>query len=140
MKNNIAIVLGSFHKKEMEQMLSVAKTLAKERDLNIVSEVWVPGSLEKPLVIKKLLKNKDIDGVVVLGIIERGGTKHGLVMGQAVTKAIIDLQLEFEKPIGMGILGPEIEPDQISPRLDFYAKNAVEALAEMLDVLSTPSF
>ena len=137
MKNNIAIVLGSFHKKEMEQMLSVAREIAKDKNLNIMREVWVPGSLEKPLVIKKLLKNDDIDGVVVLGIIERGETKHGLVMGQVVTKAIIDLQLEFEKPIGMGILGPEIEPDQIPPRLDFYAKNAVEALVEMLNLLDS---
>ena len=137
MKNNIAIVLGSFHKKEMEQMLSVAREIAKDKNLNIMREVWVPGSLEKPLVIKKLLKNDDIDGVVVLGIIERGETKHGLVMGQVVTKAIIDLQLEFEKPIGMGILGPEIEPDQIPPCLDFYAKNAVEALVEMLNLLDS---
>lgn len=136
MKNNIAIVLGSFHKKEMEQMLSMVRSVAKEKNLNIVREVWVPGSLEKPLVIKKLMQDKSIEGLIVLGIIERGQTKHGLVMGQVVTKAIIDLQLQFEKPVGMGILGPEIEPDQIAPRLDFYAKNAVEALVEMLIIIN----
>lgn len=129
--------MGSFHKKEIEQMLSVAREIAKEKNLNIVREVWVPGSLEKPLVIKKLMQDKSIDGVAVLGIIERGETKHGLIMGQAVTKAIIDLELQFEKPVGMGILGPEIEPDQIAPRLNFYAKNAILALADMLDVLDS---
>lgn len=137
MSKNIAIVMGSFHKKEIEQMLSVAREIAKEKNLNIVREVWVPGSLEKPLVIKKLMQDKSIDGVAVLGIIERGETKHGLIMGQAVTKAIIDLELQFEKPVGMGILGPEIEPDQIAPRLNFYAKNAILALADMLDVLDS---
>jgi len=134
-KENIAIVLGSFHKKEITQMLEVARNEAKNLNLNIVEEVWVPGSLEKPLIIKKLLKKNDIVGLAVLGIIEKGGTKHGLVMGQVVTQAIIDLQLQFEKPIGMGILGPEIEPDQIPSRLDSYARASVLALAEMLKIL-----
>src|SRR3989344_398576 len=130
-KNNIAIVLGNFHRKEMEEMLEIAKEQMKERNLNIVKEIWVPGSLEKPLMVKKLLKDDGIDAVVVLGIIEKGGTAHGLVMGQAVTKALIDLQLQYEKPIGMGIMGPEIEPEQISPRIRLHATNAVNAVAEM---------
>ncbi len=135
MKNNIAIVLGSFHKKEIEIMLKKARHQAREENLNIVKEVWVPGSLEKPLIIKKLLKDSGIDAVVVLGIIEKGGTKHGFIMGQVVTQAIVDLQIEFEKPIGMGILGPEIEPEQINPRLEAYASNAVSAAAEMLKII-----
>ncbi len=53
-------------------------------------------------------------------------------MGQTVTDAIIRLQLEFMKPIGLGILGPEILPEQIPPRLDGYAKAAVSAVAKML--------
>ena len=132
MGNNIAIVLGSFHKKEAEKMLEEARRVAKESGLEIVKEVWVPGSLEKPLALKRLLKSKDIDGAVVLGIIERGETKHGLVMGQAVISAIIQLQLELMKPIGVGILGPEILPGQIQSRLEPYAKGAVLAVKEML--------
>ena len=135
MKNNIAIVLGNFHKKEMDIMLEIARDTAKEKNLNIVKEIWVPGSLEKPLMVKKLLQDSAIDGVVVLGIFDKGGTAHGLVMGQAVTKALIDLQLEYEKPIGMGIMGPEIEPEQISPRIRLHATNAVSAVAEMLKIL-----
>jgi 6,7-dimethyl-8-ribityllumazine synthase len=130
---NIAIVLGEFHKKEMEIMLQKAREVSLENELNISEIVWVPGSLEKPIMIKKLLQKSEIDGVVVLGIIEKGGTKHGLVMGQVVTEAIVNLQLEFMKPIGMGILGPEIEPDQISPRLEPYAEKAVRALSVMLE-------
>ena len=95
MGNKIAIVLGAFHKKEAEIMFDEARKVAKENDLEIVQEIWVPGSMEKPLAVKRILKSGDVDGVVVLGIIERGETKHGLVMGQAVTQALINLQLEF---------------------------------------------
>jgi 6,7-dimethyl-8-ribityllumazine synthase len=97
-----------------------------------VEEVWVNGSIEKPLALKRLLMRDDIDGAAALGIIERGSTKHGFVMGQVVYDAIIRLQLEFMKPIGLGILGPEILPDQIEPRLRPYAKKAIEATAGML--------
>ncbi len=129
---NIAIVLGSFHKDEVTRMLTEARTTAHSQDMHIVEEVWVPGSLETPLALKRLLLRSDIDGAVALGIIERGETKHGLVMGQTVISAIIDLQLETMKPVGIGILGPEIEKHQIEPRLLPYAKAAVEAVTKML--------
>ena len=132
MKKRIAIVLGQFHKDMVERMLTTAKTAAAEANLEVVSEVWVPGSLEKPLALKRLLLRSDIDGAVVLGIIERGETKHGLVMGEVVMQAIVDLQLQTMKPVGVGILGPEILPEQIEPRLLKYAKAATEALAVML--------
>lgn len=132
MSKYIAIVIGSFHTKECTQMLEAAREQARVDGLEIVEEVWVPGSIEKPLALKRLLMREDIDGAVTLGIIERGETKHGLVMGQTVTDAIIRLQLEFMKPIGLGILGPEILPEQIPPRLDGYAKAAVSAVAKML--------
>jgi len=68
----IAIVLGSFHKKEVDQMLACARDEAMKNNLQIVEEVWVPGSIEKPLALKRLLMRDDIDGAVALGIIERG--------------------------------------------------------------------
>jgi len=88
--------------------------------------------MEAPLALKRLLMRDDIDAAVALGIIERGETKHGLVMGEVVYDAIIRLQLEFMKPIGFGILGPEILPEQIEKRVKPYARAAVEAAAKML--------
>ncbi|HAI68124.1 MAG TPA: 6,7-dimethyl-8-ribityllumazine synthase [Gammaproteobacteria bacterium] len=132
MKNNIAIVLGSFHRSKVEQMLEQARVTAKECELNIVAEQWVHGSMEKPLALKRLLMEEKVDGALALGIIESGETKHGLVMGYAVINAMIQLQLELMKPIGVGILGPEILPSQIPSRLKPYAKEAVIALKEML--------
>ena len=131
-RHNIGVVLGSYHKQEMMEMLEEARKVARECGLNIVREVWVPGSMEKPLAIKRMLMSDDINGVVVLGLIERGETKHGLVMGEAVFSAIIRLQLEIGKPVGVGILGPEILPEQIPSRLKPHAQAAVRAVEAML--------
>ena len=77
-------------------------------------------------------KPKEIDAAVVLGIIERGETAHGLVMAQSVSNKILDIQLDHMKPVGMGILGPEIFPSQISARVEPYARAAAEAAIRML--------
>ena len=126
--STIGIVLGSFHKDHVTRMLEAARDEAAKRGMTIAEEVWVPGSMEKPLAAKRLLVRDNIDGVVVLGIIERGETKHGMVMGIAATNALIGLQLEFMKPVGMGILGPEIHPSQIPPRAEPYARSAVAVI------------
>lgn len=137
--NGVAIVVGSFHRVETEQMLAAAVASVKERGLDLRAVVRVPGSYEKPLAVKRLLLRDDIAGVVVLGIIERGETAHGRVMGQTVSDALVRLQLEFMKPIGIGIIGPEVHPSQIPPRLHDHAIAAVAALEVMLRVDSGDS-
>ena len=128
----IGLVCGSFHKNEIERMLAWAKEEAEQNDLEVIEVVWVPGAMEVPLAIDRLLGREDISAVACLGIIERGQTQHGLAMGQAVIKTIIELQLVHEKPVGLGIIGPGAEPAHIEPRLEPHARAAVSAIASML--------
>ncbi|RJU83220.1 MAG: 6,7-dimethyl-8-ribityllumazine synthase [Candidatus Poseidoniales archaeon] len=132
MNNRIAIVCGSFHKEEIEQMLEYAKDQASKESLTITDVVWVPGAMEVPLAVDRLLADDEINGVACLGIIEKGQTQHGLAMGQAVIKTIIELQLVHEKPVGLGIIGPGAEPEHIEPRLEPHARAAVSAVVKML--------
>ena len=129
---DIAIVCGSFHKDEIERMLEYAKDQSSKESLNITEVVWVPGAMEVPLAVDRLLEKEEINGVACLGIIEKGQTQHGLAMGQAVIKSIIELQLVHEKPVGLGIIGPGAEPEQIEPRLEPHARAAVSAISSML--------
>jgi len=132
MAKSIAIVAGSYHRELVEKMLEKAKEVASENNLLVEEVNWVPGSMEVPLQIKRLLLRESIEGAVVLGIIEKGETEHGMVMGQAVIRSLIDLQLASMKPIGFGIIGPGAKPDNIDERLLPYAKNSVLAVSEML--------
>ena len=132
MAKSIAIVAGSYHKESVERMVDKAREVASDNNL-IVEEVnWVPGSMEVPLQIKRLFLRESIEGAVVLGIIENGETKHGLVMGKAVIDSLLNLQLASMKPIGFGIIGPGAKPEHIDDRLLPYAENAMLALSEML--------
>ena len=128
---NLGIVCGSFHRKEIEIMPEYAKEEAAEKNWEVADVVWVPGSMEAPLALDRLLQREGIQGAVVLGIIERGETDHGLVMGQSVTRAVIEIQIKHNKPIGLGIIGPGAEPEHIGPRLEPHARAAVGAVAAM---------
>jgi len=130
--SKIAIVCGSFHKSEVERMLAWACEEAEGLDLEVSEVVWVPGAMEVPLALDRLLSQVEIEGAACLGIIEKGSTQHGLAMGQAVVKSIIDLQLAHDKPIGLGIIGPGAEPQHIEPRLEPHARAAVSAVSSML--------
>ena len=112
-------------------MLKFAIDEASSNNWEVSEVVWVPGSMEAPLAIDRMLQSTEIQGAVVLGIIERGQTDHGLVMGQSVTKSIIELQIKHNKPIGLGIIGPGAEPEHIEPRLESHARSAVGAVAAM---------
>ena len=128
----LGIVCGSFHRDEVERMLEYARDEAASKNWEVADVARVPGSMEAPLALDRMLQRGEIDGAVVLGIIERGETDHGLVMGQSVTKAIIDLQITHDKPIGLGIIGPGAEPEHIEPRLEPHARAAVGAVAAMV--------
>ena len=132
MTTSIAIVCGSFHKNEIERMLAWAQDEASRHGLEIAEVVWVPGAMEVPLALDRLLNLEAIAGAACLGVIEKGQTQHGLAMGQAVIKSVIELQLVHEKPVGLGIIGPGAEPQHIEPRLEPHARAAIAAIASML--------
>lgn len=128
MSNNVAVVCGSFHREEVTRMLDYVNEEAGLLGLTIGEVVWVPGSMEVPLALSRLLPHHD--AAVCLGIIERGETQHGLAMGQAVIKTVIELQLQHDKPIGLGIIGPGAEHHHIEPRLEPHARAAIRAVVE----------
>ena len=129
----IAAVCGSFHQKEIQRMLEYAKDEANSKNAEICEIIWVPGSMEVPLALERLLKKNEIDAAITLGIIELGETQHGLAMGQAVIGSIIELQIKHGKPIGLGIIGPGAEEHEIEPRLEPHARAAVGAVVAMFE-------
>ncbi len=110
-----------------EKALSHAEFLGVETEV-----IQVPGVFEAPLATKVLLNRKDIDAVVVLGAVIKGETDHDQLVAHQVARKLLDLSLEYGKPVTLGIIGPNATRDQAVERIEEYARRAVEAAVKMI--------
>jgi len=124
----ISLVAADFNKEIVEAMIAAAIAEAKSLGAEIISVLRVAGSYEMPLIADAELARDTVDGLVVLAYIERGETMHGEIMGHVVEHALLQLELTYKKPIGMGIIGPGATLEQARERKEGYARAAVRAL------------
>jgi 6,7-dimethyl-8-ribityllumazine synthase len=71
---------------------------------------------------------------VTLGAVIEGATQHDEVVIQHAARKIMDLALEFGKPVTLGISGPGMTRLEAQERID-YAKRAVESAVKLVQRL-----
>lgn len=128
----IGIVVSEFNYDITSMMLERAKEHAKFLGVEVSEVMHVPGVFDMPLAIKKLLKKDNVDGVVTLGTVITGETKHDETVMSQASRKITDLALDFEKPVSLGITGPGMSRLQAEERIE-RAKNAVESVVKMYE-------
>ena len=72
-----------------------------------------------------------IVGAVALGAVIEGETDHDEIVIQHAARKIIDISLENDKPVGLGITGPGMSRNQAQARIE-NAKSAVEACVKLI--------
>lgn len=99
-----------------------------------------PGAFELPLASKWCLEALDLDGVIAIGAVIRGGTPHFDYVCDSVTRGLTDLNLSSGKPISFGVLTTDTT-EQASERASTEKGNkgaeAALALCEMLQLKAT---
>ena len=72
-----------------------------DKDIQIVK---VPGAFELPLAVQRIAAKDDVDAVIALGAVIRGGTPHfDYVAGECV-KGLGQVSLNASKPVTFGVL------------------------------------
>jgi len=130
----IGIVVSEFNYDITMMMLERAKEHADFLGAKIAKILKVPGVFEIPLAIKSIIK--DVDGAVAIGTVIQGETKHDEVVMHNACRKIMDLSVEYGKPIGLAITGHGITRLQAEERID-RAKEAVEAVVKMCRALKS---
>ena len=100
MKKKYLIVVADYYKDIADGLISSALKIIPRK--NIIKIIKVPGAFEIPVTISKNLKK--YDGFLALGCVIKGQTPHFDFISSAATNAIMDLSINFKKPIGNGIL------------------------------------
>jgi len=128
-------VVSEFNDKVTSRMLEVALEKAKSLKLNVKFTCKVPGIFDMPLIIDTLLEKKEVDGVVTLGTVIKGQTKHDELIANATATRITKLSLKHKKPVSLGITGPGIEERQAYARIRPVSERAVEAVMKISEEL-----
>ena len=128
---NIAIVVSEFNNKVTSRMHQIALEKAKELKLTVKYDCKVPDIFDMPLILDILLQKKDVDGIVTLGAVIKGQTKHDEVITNAVAARISKLSIKYQKPISLGISGPGMSERQAFARIRPVSERAVQAISSM---------
>lgn len=102
----VAVVAAKWNSFITDEMLNGAITALRGKGIpeeNIYS-MRCPGSFELPLSCKYCFDNLNVDAVVAIGVVIRGGTPHFDYVCDAVTRGITDLNLSVGKPVAFGVL------------------------------------
>ena len=100
MKKKYLIVIANYYTDISKGLLNSAlKFIPKSNTIKIIK---VPGVFEIPVTISKNIKK--YDGFLALGCVIKGETPHFDFICQASTNAIMDLSINYKKPIGNGII------------------------------------
>jgi 6,7-dimethyl-8-ribityllumazine synthase len=126
----LGFIISEFNRDITYQMELLGKEHAQFLGAEVAAVVYVPGVYDMPIVAKKLLRRVDIDAVVTIGCVIQGETAHDEIVVSHAARKLMDLSLEFDKPVTLGITGPKMSRLDAHKRVD-YAKRAVEAAVKL---------
>jgi 6,7-dimethyl-8-ribityllumazine synthase len=103
-----------------------------------ITEAWVPGAFEIPLTAQQLASSGDVDAVICLGAVVRGGTGHYEFVAGECASGIARVQLDTGVPVMFGVLttdNVEQALDRSLPDASNKGAEAAVAALEMVDLL-----
>ena len=127
----LGFVVAEFNRDITYQMEILGREHAEFLGAEVAVTLLVPGVYDMPLAVKKLIARDDVDAVVTIGCVIQGETGHDEIVAQQASRKIMDLALEFDTPVTLGISGPKMSRMDAHRRID-YSKRAVEAAVKMV--------
>ena len=97
----VLIVNSNYYKDISKNLVLNAKKTISKKNFK-VSIIDVPGVYEIPIAIRKNIKK--YDGFIALGCVIKGQTPHFDLICSSTFNAILNISINFNKPIGNGII------------------------------------
>ena len=119
MKDQILIVASNYYKEILDDLIKGATKFLDENKFPY-KIIYASGCFEIPFLINRNIN--DYKGFVALGCIIRGETYHFEIIANECGRKLMDISIQYNKPIGFGILTCE-NYDQAIIRSDPNQKN-----------------
>ena len=104
----------------------------KESNIHIKQ---VPGAFELPLGAQWFAQDERIDGVIAIGVVIQGETRHFDFVCSGTTQGIVDVTLKYNKPIGFCLLTDNTEQQSIDRAGGKHGNKGVEAAVTVLRMI-----
>ena len=101
MKKKVLIIGANYYEDILKNLTSFAEKLLEKKKVKYKS-IIVPGVFEIPVVISRNIKK--YDGFIALGCVIKGETPHFDFISKATTDGIMNISINYGKPVGNGIL------------------------------------
>jgi 6,7-dimethyl-8-ribityllumazine synthase len=103
-KERFVIVASQYNARYVDAMLEAAKAELEQAGVKTVQVVRVPGAYEIPVVAARLARppaphTPRVSAIICLGVILRGETVHAAHIGEAVSRALMEIQVRCEVPV-----------------------------------------
>ncbi|MEM1686029.1 MAG: 6,7-dimethyl-8-ribityllumazine synthase [Acidilobaceae archaeon] len=128
----LAIVVSEFNYDITRIMLEKALDHAKFIGAEVTVIYRVPGTFDSPYGVLEVIKLDYVDAVVVLGAVIQGETRHDEVVAHQAARKLLDLGVQYGKPVTLGVIGPGASRIQALERAEEYARRAVEAAVKLV--------
>ncbi|OIO53509.1 6,7-dimethyl-8-ribityllumazine synthase [Candidatus Peregrinibacteria bacterium CG1_02_54_53] len=102
----IGIVHSSFYPEVVSELVKGAQQVLRDAGIapGNVRTYPVSGSFEIPLIGAALIKEKEVDALIGLGVIVEGETHHARLIAEQTARGIMDLQVRHLTPFAFEIL------------------------------------
>src|ERR687895_1611494 len=102
----LAVVAGRFNDAVTKLLLDGALDALQEHGLDPedVRVAWVPGAFEIPLVAQRLAASGEVDAVICVGAVIRGGTPHFEYVAGECAAGVSRAALDTRVPVTFGVL------------------------------------
>ncbi len=104
-------------------------------DENIVVK-QVPGAFELPFGVRLFAEHSDVDGVIALGCVVQGETRHFDFICQGVTQGIQSVSLDWDLPTAFGVLTTNDMQQALDRAGGKYGNKGREAAATLLRMIT----
>lgn len=95
----------------------------------------VPGAFELPLGAQWLAQDDKIDGIIAIGVVIQGETRHFDFVCSGTTQGIVDVTLKYNKPVGFCLLTDNTEQQSIDRAGGKHGNKGVEAAVTVLRMI-----
>ena len=139
-ETKIAIVISQYNEEIGNRLLdSCIKTLKKcGVFLENIEVIWVPGAFEIPLVAQKIALSHNMDAIITLGAVIKGGTPHFDYVCKECARGVLDVQMKTGLPVIFGVLTcntPEQALDRSAKNEQNKGHQCAIAAIEMINLL-----